>query len=200
MTSKQLKQDVAILVVAVFSALVLGTILYSVAEGWSIIDSFYFVTMTATTVGYGDLVPTTQLTKALTVIYALSIIPFVLYAFSFVAKAQMERIYKKVHHLERQQEKQEKELDAAERKLARQRAKIKEQEEELDAQQAGFRRQLKAIKNQESDLEAYEKELKAQKRQLDKEAKLNKIQAQELMEHDQELEAVEDVMEEALKN
>jgi hypothetical protein len=39
----------------VFFTLLSGTIFYSLQEGWSIVDAFYFSVTTLTTVGLGDL-------------------------------------------------------------------------------------------------------------------------------------------------
>jgi len=41
----------------------LGTTFFHLAEGWTLVDSFYFTVTTLTTVGYGDLSPTTDLSK-----------------------------------------------------------------------------------------------------------------------------------------
>ena len=58
--------------------LISGCSFYSYAEGWSVIDSLYFCVMTMTTIGYGDFVPTTDLSKLFTIIYSfLSIGVFV---------------------------------------------------------------------------------------------------------------------------
>ena len=46
-----------------------GTIFYSSVEDWSILDSLYFSVVTLTTVGYGDLSPTTTVGKAFTILY-----------------------------------------------------------------------------------------------------------------------------------
>ncbi|KAB7529640.1 two pore domain potassium channel family protein [Flagellimonas olearia] len=60
-----------------------STLFYSQTEHWSVIDSLYFSVMTMATVGYGDFVPTTDLGKIFTIIYAfLSIGTFV----AFTAK------------------------------------------------------------------------------------------------------------------
>lgn len=47
-----------------------GTLFYSSVENWSLLDSLYFCVMTMTTIGYGDLVPTTDISKIFTIIYA----------------------------------------------------------------------------------------------------------------------------------
>ena len=51
--------------------LMVGTLYYQKAENWSYVDSFYFTTMTLTTIGYGDLVPTNAYTKIFTSVYVL---------------------------------------------------------------------------------------------------------------------------------
>ncbi len=66
------------LVVLVIFTLLSGTIFYSVQEGWSIVDAFYFSVTTLTTVGLGDLAPTTTLGKLFTVIYIFTGLSLVL--------------------------------------------------------------------------------------------------------------------------
>ena len=54
-------------------ALVLtGTLFYWRFEDWTIIESFYFCIVTLTTVGFGDLSPTTAGTQIFTVVYILT--------------------------------------------------------------------------------------------------------------------------------
>ena len=40
-------------------------------EGWSVVDALYFCFMTTSTIGYGDLVPTTATSKIFTIVYSI---------------------------------------------------------------------------------------------------------------------------------
>lgn len=46
--------------------------MYHLVEDWSWVDSIYFSTVAVTTVGFGDLVPSTDASKLFTVLYILS--------------------------------------------------------------------------------------------------------------------------------
>lgn len=51
---------------------VTGTLFYWRFEDWSVVEAFYFCVVTLTTVGFGDLSPTTEATQIFTVIYILT--------------------------------------------------------------------------------------------------------------------------------
>ena len=51
---------------------VTGTIFYWRTEHWTIVESLYFSVVTLTTVGYGDLHPTSAGTQLFTIIYILT--------------------------------------------------------------------------------------------------------------------------------
>ena len=55
---------------AILAILILsGTVFYSSVEDWSVVDALYFCVMTLATIGYGDLAPTTAVSKLFTVVY-----------------------------------------------------------------------------------------------------------------------------------
>jgi voltage-gated potassium channel Kch len=49
----------------------IGTVFYSVVEGWTVITALYFSVVTLTTVGYGDISPSTDPARLFTVFYIL---------------------------------------------------------------------------------------------------------------------------------
>ncbi len=66
-----------------------GTIFYREVEGWSLLDSFYFSSITLATVGYGDLVPTTAGGKLFTVFYVFAGVGIILAFVQAVARASV---------------------------------------------------------------------------------------------------------------
>jgi voltage-gated potassium channel len=74
------------LLLLVLFTLLSGTIFYSLEEGWTIVDAFYFSVTTLSTVGLGDLSPTTTLGKLFTVIYICAGLSLVLGFIDTVAK------------------------------------------------------------------------------------------------------------------
>jgi voltage-gated potassium channel len=66
--------------VAVGAAVAIGTIVFHVLEGWSIVDSFYVTAQTVTTVGFGDLAPGTFYGRVFASVFMLLSVGVVLYA------------------------------------------------------------------------------------------------------------------------
>lgn len=57
---------------AALAVVTTGTVSYHFLEGWSWVDSLYFSVVAVTTVGFGDLVPTTDPAKLFTVAYVVA--------------------------------------------------------------------------------------------------------------------------------
>lgn len=53
------------------STVLLGTVFYHIIEKWSWVNSYYFSVVSLTTVGYGDLAPTTNAGKIFTTFYLI---------------------------------------------------------------------------------------------------------------------------------
>ena len=72
---------------AVLAAVFLGTVMFHVLEGWSILDSLYVTVQTVTTVGFGDLTPRTPYGRAFAVVFMLVSVGTVLYALTTTVQA-----------------------------------------------------------------------------------------------------------------
>lgn len=59
------------LVALTFSLITGAAFFYSWAEGWGLLDAFYFSVITLSTIGYGDFVPQTVPGKVFTIGYVL---------------------------------------------------------------------------------------------------------------------------------
>lgn len=62
----------------------IGAALYHWLEGWSWLDSIYFVIITLTTIGYGDFSPTKPITKLITIFYGINGIILLLMVFDII--------------------------------------------------------------------------------------------------------------------
>ncbi len=76
--------------------LIAGAIFYHFYEGWNWIDSLYFSSVTLTTVGYGDLHPTSGISKIFTIVYAVIGIGILFTFINFWANERIKRIEKKI--------------------------------------------------------------------------------------------------------
>jgi voltage-gated potassium channel len=74
----------------VLSLFIVGTVFYTLTEDWSVVDAFYFSTMTLATVGFGDFVPTHTGTKLFTVVYVLVGVGILVSFFSELARSTLE--------------------------------------------------------------------------------------------------------------
>jgi len=105
-------------VVSFLGLIFVGTLIFSHIEKWPLIDSFFYTTMTVTTIGYGDLVPTHDLSKIITSVFAMVSIPVALFLFGLLAEDILEtrlgHFEKKVHEIISREKEIEKELEQTE--------------------------------------------------------------------------------------
>jgi voltage-gated potassium channel Kch len=106
-----IKHDIEfrILLFFLLTLLVGATLFYSSVEGWSIIDALYFSVMTMSTIGYGDLVPTTTWSKSFTIIFSILSISFFAAVIAKIVANVLERKKNKIaKHKERASDKNNK--------------------------------------------------------------------------------------------
>jgi voltage-gated potassium channel len=99
----RLKLQVASAISALLGLIAIGTIMYRLLEGWSWIQCFYFSVSTLSTVGYGDLHPTTDLSRLFTAFYIIFGVAIVLSALAIIGKNYLEKREKRI--LERRERK-----------------------------------------------------------------------------------------------
>ena len=58
--------------VAATSLIAVGTVFYTLVEGWDPFDAAYFCVTSLATVGYGDLTPVTRLGRLFTMVYIIT--------------------------------------------------------------------------------------------------------------------------------
>jgi FtsH-binding integral membrane protein len=68
---KSLQRQTGTMALIALAVLIVGAVFFHHAEHWKWLDAFYFCTITLTTVGYGDLVPTTDAAKLFDMFYVL---------------------------------------------------------------------------------------------------------------------------------
>jgi hypothetical protein len=92
----KLKLQVSAAVSALIGMIALGTVVYKFLEGWTWIQSFYFSVATLSTVGYGDLHPTSDASRLFTALYIISGVAITLAALGIIGKNYLEKREKKI--------------------------------------------------------------------------------------------------------
>ena len=89
--------------VYISAMILIGAVMYHYLEGWDWVDSFYFVVITLTTIGYGDFTPTKDITKLITIFYGLNGVILLLTMFDVVRRVRQWGIEedRAVHALEK---------------------------------------------------------------------------------------------------
>jgi len=62
-----------VLIVIALGQIALGTVIFRLIEDeWSLMDSLFFCVVTSTTIGYGDLTPSTDASRLVCIVYILT--------------------------------------------------------------------------------------------------------------------------------
>lgn len=152
----------AFLIVVVLLAV--GTVYYSNVEGWSYVDSFYFSTITLTTIGFGDFAPQTQAAKIFTSIYALFGIGIMLYILSSVIGVfifKQERYFDRLFFPVRKIRKKEREIAKQEKKIEKEERRIEKEEDKIE-------KYARDIRFKEREIESEEEEIERLRRRIEK--------------------------------
>lgn len=119
------KIHLGILIFTLMLFLGIGTFIYHKVENWGLTDSFYFSATTLSTVGYGDLYPTTKFSKIFTSFYMLIGAGIVVSTLTLIGFRYLERKEKefvrlnevRMKYQSRYKSKSEQKLDPAQTKL-----------------------------------------------------------------------------------
>ena len=76
-----------LILLAVLGVITLGTVVFHLLEGWSILDSLYVTAQTLTTVGFGDLAPSTTGGRVFATVFMMAGVGVVLYALTTTAQS-----------------------------------------------------------------------------------------------------------------
>ncbi len=85
------------LIISIFLLVVVSSLFYHFAEGWSWIDAYYFTVITITTVGHAALIPTTAASKIFTSLVAFIGIAMVLTLFGILSSHYVRMVAERNH-------------------------------------------------------------------------------------------------------
>jgi len=102
----KIKWRVIVAVILLVLILIMGVQVYHKLEGWSYLDSTYFLVITATTIGYGDITPQTNFGKIITIFYSFVGIAIAFYFVSLISHSIFEKkLNSRLGHLKEKQKK-----------------------------------------------------------------------------------------------
>jgi len=78
---------IRIVLIAVLAAIAVGTVVFHLLEGWSILDSLYVTAQTVTTVGFGDITPRTTAGRVFATVFMMVGVGIVLYALTSIVQS-----------------------------------------------------------------------------------------------------------------
>ncbi|HID72919.1 TPA: two pore domain potassium channel family protein [Candidatus Micrarchaeota archaeon] len=91
---REIRRNLIWSIILIFVIYAVGSLFYQAFEGWNLLDSIYFITMTISTVGYGDLVPKTEVGKIFTMVLVwvgISVAFFFIYSLAAYRESTVDR-------------------------------------------------------------------------------------------------------------
>lgn len=85
-----------------FSIHIMGMILFNWLEGWGHLNALYFTFTTLATIGYGDFVPTSAISKILTIFFSINGIVLLLMLYDLMRHIRTSELRKNSEKLERE--------------------------------------------------------------------------------------------------
>jgi len=97
-TPQEVRRNLMLSIMLLLILFIVGIYFYHEFEGWNYLDTIYFMSMTITTVGFGDIVPQTDLGKIFTVLVVwigISIAFFFIYSLAAYRESTIDKTFDK---------------------------------------------------------------------------------------------------------
>ncbi len=97
-TPHEVRRNLMLSILLLLILFVVGIYFYHEFEGWSYLDTIYFMSMTITTVGFGDIVPVTEMGKIFTIFMVwigISIAFFFIYSLAAYRESTIDKTFDK---------------------------------------------------------------------------------------------------------
>ena len=107
-SKSRVRVQVAAAVSSLLGLMLVGTIAFRLLEEWTWIQAFYFSVVTLSTVGYGDLHPSSDATRLFTALFILTGVGIVLASLTVIGTGLLSR---REHRIVKRRNRDERELD-----------------------------------------------------------------------------------------